>query len=312
MTSSYRRPLNVVLHPGSPAATALAAAPAAAPAPRAVIAHGFQPRPDLNLVRRHGRIVTDLVFVNRYLGGAHAWSADDRAAIDAGLEAVMTDPALQDVLQQYYPDPISSRMLPSDVVDGDVPARVDTGFVEGVVKRLHAGGVLGDAQQADTIINVLLPRGTVLEGPTAGEQRRFDTDEEVDSTVGLGGYHQSVHVNGAPVYYAVGVYSADRNGIPFWDEPWKNVVATFYHELNEYRTDPDVGDVTTARSAEALLGFYNDVPRIGGEIGDIPLNLAGRSLEKVMVEVKLADGTPAPLQLMWSNRVAGPENPYQS
>jgi hypothetical protein len=25
-----------------------------------------------------------------------------------------------------------------------------------------------------------------------------------------------------------------------FDQPWKNVLATFYHELNEARTDPDV------------------------------------------------------------------------
>jgi hypothetical protein len=45
------------------------------------------------------------------------------------------------------------------------------------------------------------------------------------------------------IYYAV--YSEIRpdgivNGIPVFDQPWKNVLATFYHELNEARTDPDV------------------------------------------------------------------------
>jgi hypothetical protein len=49
------------------------------------------------------------------------------------------------------------------------------------------------------------------------------------------------------VYYAVGVYSQTEadgtvNGIPVFDQPWKNVVATFYHELNEARTDADVED----------------------------------------------------------------------
>jgi len=36
------------------------------------------------------------------------------------------------------------------------------------------------------------------------------------------------------------------NGIPVFDEPWKNVVATFYHELNEARTDADVEDAIRA------------------------------------------------------------------
>jgi hypothetical protein len=32
------------------------------------------------------------------------------------------------------------------------------------------------------------------------------------------------------------------NGIPVFDQPWKKVVATFYQELNEARTDADVED----------------------------------------------------------------------
>jgi hypothetical protein len=36
------------------------------------------------------------------------------------------------------------------------------------------------------------------------------------------------------------VFSEGNNGIPAFDESWKNVVATFYHELVEARTDADV------------------------------------------------------------------------
>lgn len=55
------------------------------------------------------------------------------------------------------------------------------------------------------------------------------------------------------VYYAIGVYSEGRNGIPAFDEPWKNVVATFYHELNEARTDPDVEEAVRTGN-DSLLG----------------------------------------------------------
>jgi hypothetical protein len=40
--------------------------------------------------------------------------------------------------------------------------------------------------------------------------------------------------------------------IVVFDQPWKNVVATFYHELNEARTDADVEDAIRAG---------NDFPR---------------------------------------------------
>jgi hypothetical protein len=44
-------------------------------------------------------------------------------------------------------------------------------------------------------------------------------------------------INGTTVYYAVGVYPETRGGatkgIPVFEAPRKNVVAIFYHELNE-------------------------------------------------------------------------------
>src|SRR4051794_3191069 len=62
----------------------------------------------------------------------------------------------------------------------------------------------------------------------------------------------------------------------YLDKLWKNVVATFYHELIEARTDPDVN--------HSILGWYCDgkeMPpgsgfNIGGEIGDIPILIAER------------------------------------
>ena len=105
------------------------------------------------------------------------------------------------------------------------------------------------------------------------------------------------------VYYAVGVYSEAGNGIPVFDQSWKNVVATFYHELNEARTDPDVEDaIRTGDSTR--LGWYSDW---GGEIGDIPINEPGTILSLVFHEVELADGSGAvPVQLMWSNKADAP------
>ncbi len=44
-------------------------------------------------------------------------------------------------------------------------------------------------------------------------------------------------------------------------------------------------------------------------VGSINLE-AGQTLSLVMVEVKLANGASAPIQVMWSNAVHGPEGPF--
>jgi len=116
------------------------------------------------------------------------------------------------------------------------------------------------------------------------------------------------------VYFAVGVYSdmekKKSNGIPFWPDPWKNICATFYHELNEARTNPDVEDYNR-HPGPNIIGWYANTQN-GGEIGDIPINEAGARLGLVMMEVQLASGKSAPVQLMWSNAVHGPQGPFKS
>ena len=116
-------------------------------------------------------------------------------------------------------------------------------------------------------------------------------------------------LRGTTVYYAVAVYSEGSNGIVAFDAPWKNVCATLYHELQEVRTDPDVEDAIRAGHSPAaahLLGWYS--PN-GGEIGDIPIAESRGDIQLAMKEVPLAAGGTAPVQLMWSNRVGGPEAP---
>jgi hypothetical protein len=61
--------------------------------------------------------------------------------------------------------------------------------------------------------------------------------------------------------------NGQTNGIPVFDSPWKNVVATFYHELNEARTDPDVEQVING-GRTSLLGWGS---RQGEECGDFPV-----------------------------------------
>ena len=131
---------------------------------------------------------------------------------------------------------------------------------------------------------------------------------------GLGGYHGSVHFQRSgtslTLYYSANVYSETQsatreNGIVAFDRSWKNVVGTLYHELNEFRTDPDVGDAIRTGSND-FLGWTS---RRGHEIGDQPIAAASR-LELVFKEVRETGGTRRiPVQFMYSNAVHGAEGP---
>lgn len=271
-------PLSVVVRPGSDAAAAYRSA---------VLASGFTAEPSLDLRYFGGRTLPDLGYSLVYLEG---WPADARAALDRALAAAMGDRDLNNVLAQYFPSAqVTTTFAGSDVHAGAVPDRVDRTWVETLAAQVDG---------ASTVVCVLLPPGAVL------------ADGDVDSQHGLGGYHGSVRAGGSERYYAVSVYSDGDNGIPAFDQPWKNVCATLYHELQETRTDPDVEDAIrqgSAPGADKLLGWYS--PR-GGEIGDIPMSEANGDIALVMKEVPLADGSgTVPIQLMWSNAVDGPEGP---
>jgi hypothetical protein len=323
------RRFNVVLGPGSPAQLAapspVAGAVAAARSPN--LAPGFQPQPTWNLTDFGGPTIAELTFVNRYIGGATAWSASDQQSIDGALSAALSDPGLQSVIAQYFPGHITSTMLPSAVDPEPAPATVYKDTAEALAVKLHGGGALGTAAATSSVICMMLPSGVVLSDdfspgyrpPAAnadGDERRrrgvirIGDDDAASSKNGLGGYHGSVHLaDGSEIYYAVGVYSetaADGsvNGIDAFGTPWKNVVATFYHELNEARTDTDVEDVNSSGS-DNLLGWYSQTGQ--GEIGDLPINASGGDLSLVFKEIALASGQgTVPIQLMWSNADDGP------
>jgi hypothetical protein len=234
----------------------------------------------------------------------------------------MSDTGLNNTLAQYFGGAApTTKMLPSVVLASAAPSSVYKDTVEGMVSTLHGSGSLPGSDLTTTLYCFMLPKGAVLydgasPGSGAPAAKAIELDpEDADSLNGLGGYHGSIHAGPDTIYYATGVYSEGNNGIVAFDMPWKNVVATFYHELNEARTDSDVEDAADASSmsvGQKLLGWYS-VHSGGGEIGDIPMNEAGANLGKVMVEVPLTSGTGSvPVQLMWSNATGAPQGPVPS
>jgi hypothetical protein len=322
LTAAAPRYTQVAVRPHSPAGELHRAARAAA----------FPTKRGRNLKRYSGKVIERLTFTNIYLGGAGRWEPSDIEKIDWALAAAMSDVRLNNVLAQYYGGRRPTSVFrPSRVLDGPLPHRVFRRTIEGFVAALESSHALSGFPLESTVFNFMLPKGVLLserQAPARHERREADEDDErkprfnpalgehdaIDSLEGLGGYHGSIHPKHGSkrgtVYYAVGVYAEGKNGIVAFAQPWKSICATFYHELCEARTDPDIEDAIKAGDTprgDDFLGWYS--PR-GGEIGDIPMDEAGAHLGKVMKEVKLTNSTRrVPVQLMWSNAVGKPEGP---
>jgi hypothetical protein len=324
MNTNARRPLNVSFRHGSPAERAFRSQ-AGLPLSEA-IAGGLKPSPSHDLIFHGGKTIKHLHFSNFFIG-ADEWPKSDMTNIDHSLAAAMSDADLNNVMVQYFDGPITSTFKGSTTLPGPAPTVVSQGDVEAIVTSLASQGRFDSFDATSTVINFLLPPGTVLNdnpGASGGvdhvtaramaKTAPILREDEADSLHGLGGYHGSVHVpSGKTLYYAIGVYSETRddgteNGIPVFDAPWKNVVATFYHELNEARTDADVEDAI--RAGNAGLKFLGWTSRQGEECGDFPVFEAGSDLTKVFQEVPLtAGGGTVPVQFQYSNAAEGPEGP---
>jgi len=272
------------------------------------LAPGFTADHSDDLQYHGGKTIADLSFLNVYLG-ADGWAPSDMTNIDKSLAAAMSDTKLNDVIVQYFGGKaISTTFLGSRKSDGAVSETFDRDSVSTTLDQLFGANQLAGIDFSKTVINLLLPPGIILDTKgTGSEKKRGDEDDKDSSRKGLGGYHGSHQAgDGTWIYFAAAVYSQGTNGIAIWPDSWKNVVATLYHELNEARTDADVERVN-ATGNDSLLGWYSQA---GGEIGDIPINLAGENLDLVFVEETLQSGDVVPIQLMWSNAAGGPGVPF--
>lgn len=142
-------------------------------------------------------------------------------------------------------------------------------------------------------------------------------EDEGSSLRGLGGYHGSVHLSQpdggqiTPLLRRGGLLrksaGGDRKRMAVFDVLWKNVVATFYHALNEFRTDPDVEDAIKAGDDLAGVSFLGWISRQGEEIGAF-LVFEAVPRTRLFKEVPLTGGAESiPVQFQYSNAVHGPE-----
>jgi hypothetical protein len=270
------------------------------------IAPGIPPDPSADLKFHGGKRVPQMVFQNVFLGGRASWLASDIDSINTTITLAMQDRRLNNVVGQFFDVGVKLTCDPRPLFVLEEPHRamLDQPGAKQLLTRLVQQGQLSDSDIDSTIFNFLLPPGAVL---------RLDQD---DSRHGLGGFHDSVHFQHKgqqrTAYYSANVFSqmlpnGRANGIPAFDASWKDVVGTLYHEMNEFRTDADVGDAIEQNNDD-FLGWMG----AQGEIGDQPINAAGAAgnLSLVFQEILLSmGGGRVPVQFLYSNAVHGAEGP---
>src|SRR5574338_327489 len=260
---------------------------------REALAAGVSASPQDDLIFRGGKTLPRMGFQNIYLGHPSDFAAGDVESIDDAITRLIRDEQLQGIIQQYFTGKkLEYDIAPSVILDENRRNEMDEPDVQNKVIDLFDKNLIVSTDLDRTVFNLILAPDTVL---------RLNGS---NSRNGLGGYHGSVHFTrdgqNRTIYYSANVYSAirsgRRNGIPFFNAPWKNVVCTLYHELIESQTDPDVNDAIRLNDRR-FIGFNS---RLGQEIGDQPI--AANSLDKVFKEVMTLPGPRAtPMQFMFSN-----------
>ncbi|MGL4575210.1 MAG: hypothetical protein ACRCV9_10520 [Burkholderiaceae bacterium] len=268
----------------------------------AAIAPGISPSVQDDLIYHGGKVVPQMEFQNIYLGGDTVWKEQDIVSIDTAIDLAMREPRLNNVMAQYFPGAkMVCEMRESFILQEAAPKSIDEDGVQAKITELFDQALIKDRDLPTTLFNLILPPGMVL-------RLGSSTSKE-----GLGGYHGSVHVRRGgkkvTLYYSANVYSQTvagvENGIDVLNRPWKNVVGTLYHEINEFRTDADVNDAIE-KNDTSFLGWNS---RRGHECGDQPI-FEANPLTQVFKEVRSTlSKRRIPVQFMFSNAVHGAEGP---
>lgn len=166
----------------------------------------FPPQPREDLVFRGGRTLPQMSYKTFYVGSgwADGAPASSRANLDAALAAAMTDPALDEIVGQFFGGSnITTLPLPSTVLDLPLQQVFDKGDIHALAERTFMSGVLSAVDLDTCVVNFVLPPGAILSSEGGGEAhlrvgRRAPLGtpdiEEEDSRNGLGGYHGSIHI----------------------------------------------------------------------------------------------------------------------
>jgi hypothetical protein len=139
----------------------------------------------------------------------------------------MRDRRMNKMMIQHFPGTaLCYDMRESFILEQSKPAMLDEPEVQALVTNLHDSSLIKKTDLDATLFNRILSSGTKL---------KLDDSSPLS---GLGGCHGSHIQRGGKtvtLYYSANVHSevpanGSENGIAVFNKPWKNVVATLYHE----------------------------------------------------------------------------------
>jgi len=262
------------------------------PSPK-VVSAGTSKAPLCDLIFHGGKVMPQCEYQNIYLGSSADWCAADIAAVDYALRVASRHRSLDEILGQYFFGTKSvCEPRESLILSESKPALMGETDVQSKLLSLYDSGALNRANLECTLFNFVLPPKTVL------------TLEQSSSLDGLGGYHGSVSRlrDGRQItlYYSASVFSevfgdGQEHGVCAFAEPWKNVSVTLFHQLCEFRTDPDVSDAVR-HADNSFLGWMS---RDGAECADTPIPSPLSSHEFAAVVCQEDQGIP--IHFIYSN-----------
>ena len=271
------------------------------------IAPGIPPDASADLKFHGGKTVPQMVFQNVFLGGRASWLASDIDSINTTITLAMQDRRLNNVVAQFFDAGVKLTCDPRPlfVLEESHRAMLDQPSAKQLVSRLVQQGQLSDSDLGQ---HNLQPVATSWSRAQARPRRFAPRAWRVSQSRCT----FSSRARRRSAYYSANVFSQRLpngrvNGIPAFDASWKDVVGTLYHEINEFRTDPDVGDAIEQNSDD-FLGWMG----AQGEIGDQPIAAAGAvgNLSLVFQEIMSSTGNGrVPVQFLFSNAVHGAEGP---
>ena len=217
-----------------------------------------------------GKVVPQMEFQNVYLGGDASWTASDIDSIDHAINIAMRDRRLNNVMVQYFPGAtLSCDMRESVILDQAKPAMLDEPDVQALVTTLYDASHIKKSDLDTTLFNLILPSGT---GTRLDDSSSLEWSGRLPRIAAYPTSGKTV-----TLYYSANVFSEIRangtkNGIAEFSQPWKNVVATLSHEINEFSHRCRCNDAIQNNSND-FLGWTS---RRGQEVGDQPIFKAGQ------------------------------------
>jgi hypothetical protein len=260
------------------------------------------PTTGMNLVNHGGPVMRGQV-VHVYVGDTFWHGTEGQrqlAQLEPAFKAIVEDAQLSSVAAQYGSG-AGTTVQSSYIVPGLNPTKLTDKQVQSLIaNEVKAGRIQVGPHLPELYVALHQAPGIII------------SDGTTESTQQMNGYHSHVDLPQQRVYYGQDVGADAKNGFQITGDPVKDREATFFHELNEFRTDGNVpdqltyyDDVTPLVRSDGTPVLQHGQPLVGlGEIGDGAIDVSG--LQGLPIGVVVApfttqSGLTVMCQKLWSN-----------